>query len=236
MTKLIKLELRKNNLKPYLLFVVGIFFAITIMGLLFCAVPFLEPNDPAAQEFSDPNMVITMISIISMSAFSILASIMHAKFIVEEYTGRKNVLLFTYPQKRSCILIAKFTLIFVFVCVMTCMINMLACAAVGWVGTTVGLLSQPFTDITSMLKLSLIFAFVANFIGLIALRLGFYKKSVILPIVSATILVSPFGNAVMLLGSNADIAFIVAGGVLLFVSATLFVGLLKRVNRMECIS
>ncbi len=231
---LIKLELKKNNLKPYLLSVIGIFFIVIVMGLLFCAVPVLEPNDPASQEFSDPNMVITMVSIISMSAFSVLASVMHAKFVVEEYTGRKNVLLFTYPQKRSRILLAKFTLIFVFVFAMMFLVNMLACIIVGFLGSVTGLNEALLTDISLMIRLTLIFAFVANFIGLISLRLGFYKKSIIVPIVTSTILVSPFGNAVMLLGTNANIAFLCASGVLLLVSMFLFLGLLKKVNRMEC--
>ncbi len=234
MIKLIALELRKNNIKPYLLSVIGIFVAVIAMGLLFCAVPILEPNDPSAQEFSDPNMIITMISIMSMSAFAILSAVMHSKFVVEEYTGRKNVLLFTYPHKRSSMLFAKFVLVFVFVFVMMFAVNITSCIGVGFLGNAIGLIAKPFTDTYLMLKLSLIFAFVANFIGLIALRLGFYKKSIIVPIVTATILVSPFGNSVMLLGTDTDTAFFVAAGVLLIVSAFLFGGLLRKVNIMEC--
>ncbi len=233
--KLIKLELRKNNLKPYLLSVIGIFIAIVAMGLLFCAVPVLEPNDPSAQEFSNPNMIITMASIMSMSAFAILSSVMNSKFVVEEYTGRKNVLLFTYPQKRSSILLAKFVLVFAFSFVMMFAANMTACISVGVIGNAIGLIAKPFTDIGLMFKLSFIFGFVSNFIGLISLRIGFYKKSIIVPIVTATILVSPFGNSVMLLGTDTDIVFIIAAGVLLIVSTFLFGGLLKKVNRMECL-
>ncbi len=232
---LIKLELRKNNLQPYLLSVVGIFIAVIAMGILFCAVPILEPNDPASQEFSDPNMIITMVSIMSMSAFAILSSVMHSKFAIEEYTGRKNVLLFTYPQKRSSILFAKFALIFGFVFVMMFTVNMLACICVGLLASAVQLISQPFYNIAIMLKYSLIFAFVANFIGIISLRIGFYKKSIIVPIVVSTILVSPFGNAVMLLGTNADFAFLIACIIMLLVSAILFSELLKKVNKMECV-
>ena len=235
MMKLIKLELRKNNLKPYLLGVLGIFLAIVAMGLLFCAIPILEPNDPDSQIFSDPNMIMTMVSIISMSAFAILASIMHSKFIVEEYTGQKNVLLFTYPQKRSSILFAKFILIFAFVFSMMMVINMIALIVIGLVANALGFISEPFTNITLMLRYSLIFSLVANFIGLISLRIGFYKKSIIVPIVVATILTSPFGNTVMLLGDNSFIAFVIGGSVLLIVSMSLFLGLLKKVNRMESI-
>lgn len=235
MMKLIKLELMKNNIKPYLWSSFGIFIGITAMGLLFSAIPVLEPNDLSSQEFSNPNMIIIMISIISMGAFSILSSIMYSKFVVEEYTGRKNVLLFTYPQKRSSILLAKFLFIVCFVFLIMLLINMISCITVGFLANLFGLISVPFTNINLMLKYSLIFSAVANFIGLIALRIGFYKNSIIVPIVVATILTSPFGNMVMLLGDNSFLAFIIGGSILLIVSMFLFLGLLKKVNRMECI-
>ncbi len=230
--KLIKLELKKNNLKTYLLGVLGIFFAIVSMGILFSAIPTL---DPTSQEFSNPSMIITLVSIISMSAFAILASIMHSKFVVEEYTGKKNILLFTYPQKRSSILFAKFVFIFVFIFVTMFTLNMLTLLSVGILSNSVGLISQPFTDIGLMLKYSLTFPLVANFIGLIALRIGFYKKSIIVPIVVSTVLTAPFANSVMLLGANSFIAFLIVGTILLLISMFLFIGLLKKVNRMECI-
>ncbi len=236
MMKLIKLELKKNNLKPYLLGVLGIFVAVIAIGMIFCAIPVLEPNDPMSKQFTDPNMIITMASIMSMSAFSILAAIMHSKFVVEEYTGKKNVLLFTYPQKRSRILFAKFALIFGFVFSAMFILNTLACVNIGIIGSAVGLISQPFTTVGAIVKYSAAFALVANFIGLIALRIGFYKKSIIVPIVVATVLTSPFSNMVMMFKDNSFMAFMVVGLILLLVSMFLFIGLLKKVNRMECIS
>ncbi len=234
--KLIKLELAKNNLKPYLLGNLGIFVAIIALGELFCAIPILEPNDPSSQMFSDPETIITMASIMSMSAFSIMAAIMHSKFVVEEYTGRRNVLLFTYPQKRSNILIAKFVLIFIFVFASLFAINMIGITLVGGIANATGLISEPFTNSSLIFKYSLMFALVANFIGLIALKIGFYKKSIIVPIVVATVLTSPFSNMVMLFKDNSFVAFLVAGIALLLVSMFLFIGLVRKVNKMECIS
>ncbi len=236
MMKLIGLEMRKNNFKSYLLGVLGILGAVIVLGVLFCAIPILEPNDPSSKMFSDPDTIITMASIISMSAFSVMAAVMHAKFVVEEYTGRKNVLLFTYPQKRSSILLAKFMLIFCFVFVSLFAVNMVGITVAGFLGSAVGLIATPFTNVSLMLQYSLIFAFVANFIGLIALRVGFYKKSIIVPIVVACVLTSPFSNMVMMFKDNSFVAFLVAGGVLLVVSTILFVGLVRKVNQMECVS
>ncbi len=236
MIKLIKLELRKNNLKPYLLGILGIFLAVLVLGLVFSAIPVLEPDDPSAEMFTNPDTIITMSSILSMSAFSIMASIMYAKFVVEEYTGQKNVLLFTYPQKRSSILMAKFIFIFLFVFLSLFVINTIAIILVGLISNAISIISEPFTNITLIIKYSFMFSLLANFIGLIALRIGFYKKSIIVPIVVSIILTAPFSNMVMLFKDNSFLAFLVAGIILLIISIFLFIVLLKKVNKMECVS
>ncbi len=236
MIKLIKLELRKNNLKPYLLGVLGIFVAVIALGLVFCAIPILEPNDPSSNMFSNPDSIITMASIMSMTAFSIMTSIMHSKFVVEEYTGRKNILLFTYPQKRSSILISKFVLIFSFIFISLFAVNMVGIMLVGLMGNAIGLINEPFSNISLMLKYSIMFSLLANFIGLIALKIGFYKKSILVPIVVSCVLTSPFSNMVMVFKDNSFLAFFIAGIVFLLISMFLFIGLLKKVNKMECVS
>ena len=235
MMELIKLEIRKNNLKPYLLGILGILLVGISIGVLFCATPYLEPNNPAAQEFANPSLVITMISVITMSTFSVLSAIMYSKIVIEEYTGKKNVLLFTYPQKRSNILLAKFLIIFTLIFVGLFTVNMVAIIGAGFISSLIGIISEPFNDISQMFRYSIIFSFVANFIGLIALRIGFYKKSIIVPIVVATALSSPFGNAVMMMGDNSISVFLIAGAVLLLISTFLFTGILKKVNEMECV-
>ncbi len=235
MMELIKLEVRKNNLKPYLLGVLGIFILALMIGILFCATPYLEPENPASQEFANPSMVITMVSVITMSAFSILSSIMYSKLVIEEYTGKKNVLLFTYPQKRSSILLSKFLIIFSFILLGVFIVTMGAIIGAGFISSLIGIIEHPFSDIGLMLEYSIIFSLVSNFIGVIALRVGFYKKSIIVPIVVATALSSPFANSVILLGDNSVSVFLIVGSILLLISMFLFSGLLRKVNRMECV-
>lgn len=67
---------------------------------------------------------------------------MNTKFIVEEYTGRKNLLLFTYPQKRSQILLAKFTLTFVFTFAALMLSNVAALLLIGLIGNMTGLVRE----------------------------------------------------------------------------------------------
>ena len=237
MIQLIKLELRRNNLKPYLWGSLGIFIFALIMGAFFIALPLIAPSDPTSKEMSDFTMLSPLISIIVMAGYTILGSVMHTKFIVEEYTGRKNLLLFTYPQKRSQILLAKFALTFVFTFAALMFSNVAALLLIGLIGNMTGLIIKPIGlhNVINVLLLSIILDFIANLISTIALRVGFFKKSMIWTLVTAIILVSPLGNSVMLISNFTLPIFLVVGAVLMIICLILFMGLLKKVNKMECL-
>lgn len=237
MRKLIKLELRRNNLKPYLWGSLGIYVFAVAMGVFFSALPQIDPSDLSAKMMSDFTMVSTVVSIIVMSSYAILGTVMHTKFIVEEYTGRKNVLLFTYPQKRSQILSAKFLLTFVFTFSALILTNLAAYISVGIIDNMTGLTAAPIdmAGIASTLLFSLILGLIANLIGIIALKVGFYKKSIIWMLLTAVILVSPLGNSVISFHDFVLPIFLVVGAAMLIICIILFAGLLKKVNNMECL-
>ncbi len=237
MLKLVRLELKKNNLFPYLLGVAVIFLFTAAMGLLFAALPLLEPNDESAQMLAEPTFLVSILSILSMSCFSILGSVLYAKMVVEEYTGKKNVLLFTYPQKRSRILLSKCLLISCFLFVSMLLSNTLAISAAMGLGHALGLVTEPLSTALfwEILIFSILISVMANFICFIALRVGFWKKSLIWTLVTTIVLVSPFGNSVMLLSDWFSAVFPIASLVFLLISAVLFAGLMKKVNEMECL-
>ncbi len=237
MMKLIKLELRKNNLKPYLWGSLGIFIFAVAMGIFFSALPLIDPSDPSSQEMSDFNNLSPLISIIVMGSYAILGTVMHTKFIVAEYTGRKNVLLFCYPQKRSQILLTKFILIFVYTIAMLIISDVVALIFIGLIGNMTGLITKPIDldSVANVLLLSIMFGFIANLISTIALRVGFFKKSIIWSLVTAFILVAPLGNSLMLTSNYRLPIFLAVGAVLMIICLVLFMGLLKKVNKMECL-
>lgn len=237
MIKLIKLELRRNNLKPYIWSSLGIFIFVLSMGVLFSALPTIDPTDSSAEMMSDFTMVSSLVSTIAMSGFAILSTVMHTKFIIEEYTGKKNVLLFTYPQKRSQILIAKFILVFVFTFLNLAISIIVALLLVGSIGNITGLITQPVSmeNIIDILSFSLLFGIIANLISLIALRVGFMKKSLTWALITSIILTFPFSQSVMSLNNYLIPVFSVVSVVLLTICAILFLGLLKKVNKMECL-
>lgn len=237
MMRLIKLELRRNNLKPYLWGSLWIFIFVLVMGVFFMALPLIEPNDPSAKMMSDFKMLSLFISVIVMGSYTILGSVMHTKFIVEEYTGRKNLLLFTYPQKRSQILLAKFTLTFIFTFAALIISNVVVLSLIGLIGNMTGLITKPIDihNVMNVLSLSILFGFIANLISTISLRVGFFKKSIIWTLVTAIILLAPLGNSVMLTSNFTFPIFLALGAVLMIICLILFIGLLKKVNKMECL-
>jgi len=75
MMKLIKLELRRNNIKPYLWGSLGIFIFTVAMGVFINATPLIDPNDPSAKIMSDFTMLSSLVSIIVMSSYAILGTV-----------------------------------------------------------------------------------------------------------------------------------------------------------------
>lgn len=197
----------------------------------------IDPTDLSAKMMSDFTILSSLVSIIVMSSYAILSTVMHTKFIVEEYIGRKNILLFTYPQKRSQILLAKFILTFVFTFAALMISNIAALLLIGLVGNMTGLITNPIDigNVVDILLLSIILGFIANLISIIALRFDFFKKSIIWTIVTAIILVSLLGNSVMTFSHSLLLIFLAVATVLMVICSILFIGLLKKVNKMECL-
>ena len=232
---LIKLELRKNNLTPYIFGGLTIFIFTLLIGCMFSFTPILEPSSIDNHIFQDPKTLIIMVSVLSMSGFSILSAVMHSKFTVEEYTGKKNILLFTYPQKRSSILFAKFILVFTFTFIYMIITNLLNVSLIFLMGTFIGYMDTPYdlNLIAYTTLLSILFSLIANLISMISLRVGFWKKSIILTVLTSVILVSPFGNLAILLKNNLLEIIFPTTLILIIICTILFLGLLKNVNEME---
>ena len=235
MLKLIKLEFKRNNLKSYLYGVLGIFIFTILIGILFSAIPKIEKGTSASQIFMDKNMLIIMITVISMSGFAILSAVMYTKFIVDEYTTKKNILLFTYPQKRSSIFMAKFIFISAFTLIMMIISNVFSILLIGLIGKITGIMNTYFKDIVNIVLISVIFAFIANLISVISLKIGFWKKSIIVTIITSVILVAPFGNSIMLFKNNLINIIIPLLAILILINIILVGGLLKKINKMECL-
>lgn len=106
MKKLIRLELQKNNWKPY--WITTSITTLVMLGFIYLIVliPYLEPRDDDAVLFGTYNFVIGLSIDVMTGIFTIMSTTMLAKIIVEEYE-KKAIVFFSYPIARKKFLTAK---------------------------------------------------------------------------------------------------------------------------------
>jgi ABC-type transport system involved in multi-copper enzyme maturation permease subunit len=225
MLNLIQLELAKNNIRSYLLAVLGITAAMTGFLYFFAEVPNIEPTE----EFGTYLDVILIVSVLSMASFCILSAVMFSRFVIDEYAGKRAILLFSYPVDRRKVLAAKLIFVCVFVFAGFLASNTVVFSVFNLTEhfapiVKEGVLSDAIRDATLLIVVE---AFLAVGIGVIALFLGFMRKSVPTAIITAVVLCIPV--------SNFDSpALMAAATTVTSIAAAILIGVLAgRVNAME---
>lgn len=217
------------------------------MGFGFCFLFALAPQiEVAAGELPSPvdleiftqwsNFTMLVSTLFTMS-FVVLSAVMHTKFTVEEYTGKRAVLLFSYPQSRSKILFAKSSFVFIFTTVGLILCNTFAVLIFSVISNTFGILPNPFevSMLPDLLTMSGVCGLLAASAGLIAMRIGFWKKSLAATIVTSVILIAPFGNILSFFPQQSKVIQFAAMAVMLVIGLLIFMGLLAKVNKMEAL-
>lgn len=233
MNNLIKLELKKTAITPYLWAALAI--TLSMIGFLYTfSLIAYTGNDLDAAEFSSYHSIFALTSALNMTAHSILAAVMFSRFLLKDYSDKSALLLFSYPIDRKSVLHAKTILVAAF-----CLGSMMTGTAVMYLAY--GLTEAMFPLVNDTFSLSLFLRFAADtllysttaiFIGMISLRIGFIKKSVQTTIVTAVIICCCMANVVATT-SNTNVFFILAFGVIAAVTIFVFQNLSKSIERME---
>lgn len=110
MLKLIKLEMKKFKLWNYwkAVFVCNIAFVALLSMMLFVEI------DDERMPLESFGMATSVIGAMVRTTFTIFASIIIVKLIIDEYKNKSIDVLFSYPIKRKKIISAKLTIVFVF--------------------------------------------------------------------------------------------------------------------------
>lgn len=233
MYKLIKLELKRNSIKPYNISVLIITAVMIGMLYLLAVIPKLDPEEADMDIFMNYGSLANLMGILCMVTFVTLSSVMYARFIVEEYSGKRAILLFSYPVDRGILLKAKVMM----VCLYT-ILTMIFCG-----GITFGVFfitESLFPICTDQLKWKTIveagltllsYSVMAGVWSIIPLWFGFWKKSVSVTIVSAVIMVTSICQ-VMTTFMNYVVAvpFLLIG---LIAAVILLKSLAVKMNAME---
>ena len=114
MRNLIALELKRNRLRPY--HIATLICGVTMLGFqyLMAAIPYMDPTEPDAELFSQYPFLMGITCLVCMAIFLILSAVMASRFVVEEYSGKRAILLLSYPISRKKVLCAKLMLVFAY--------------------------------------------------------------------------------------------------------------------------
>lgn len=96
MLKLIKLKLQRVNMRPYLI-------SSAVMGMVLPAFTYFVAYMAQAEQevqFMNYDNIFLFTSLMGILLFGILAAVMYARLIIEEYSGKRLALLFSYPGSR----------------------------------------------------------------------------------------------------------------------------------------
>lgn len=231
MMNLIKLELKKNNIRTYITAALWITVAMIGFVYLFAAMPHIETGDPDMTEFSSYASIVSASVIINTAAFCVLSAVIHARFVIEEYHGSRAIQLFSYPVNRKKLFLSKIVLISV--CTMAGLIISNLVIFSVFLGTEaifplVGDHISPAL-IAQLLLLTLIAAILSAAIGVISMTIGFHKKSSAAAIVSSIVLIAVISSA----ASNLGVSMAVIMAVVLLIAVFLIKVQMKKVQCME---
>lgn len=229
MLNLIKLELKKNNIRIYLFSAVIITVVMIGFLYLFAAIPLIEPNSSEATAFSSYTDVMGLTALLNMVTFCVLSAVMYSRFIIGEYTGKRALLLFSYPVSRKKVFLSKIMLISIFTIGGLLISNLIIFTVFAMTESVFPLVKDTLTSelIIHVLFKTVSMAVLATGLGIIAMGIGFGRKSVPVTIVSAVILCSLISNMGM------SIFIIIAALIAAVVSAMVTSVLLSKVNCME---
>lgn len=239
MLKLIKLEIKRNRLKSYI--TAGFVITIAMIGLvyLFAAIPHLDDSDTDIKIFMTYNGISTLSLVVATACFSILSSVMYNRFIIEEYTGKKVFLLFSYPVERNRVLWAKIITVFLFTTISMIFSGIIVFSIFFITELFIPLCKEDLT-LSAILEIAeslVAYSTISAALAVISLWFGHLKKSASVTIVSGVIVSSIFGSfssEILLTGglsNNLIVAVITAASIL--IALVLIRSLSKKINIME---
>ncbi|MDL2301578.1 ABC transporter permease [Lachnospiraceae bacterium OttesenSCG-928-D06] len=233
MYNLMKLELRKTRIHPYIW--ASAIIALCMLGMLytFSAVSHMG-SEADAIEFSSYYNIMVLTNALMMVSFSVLAAVMLTTFVIKDYSGKNAILLFSYPLERKTLLLSKVFLVSAFT-VISLLLSTIAIYVV-W-----GLTESFFPLVDDSFSISLIanaardtlcMAVISIAISLIALNIGFRKKSISTTIVSAVIICTIPANLVVA-GTSSVIIIVALTLVLAIAGLFSLLALVKNVSMIE---
>lgn len=195
---LYRLERMKIRLSTYRWAVLGIFASLLAMGILclFLGVggPEVSMHINGVEEdmlFTSWNGLSALSTALNVACFGIFSAVFAAKIIVDEFCGKRAILLLTYPVSRRKILHVKCMFVICLTTVSAFAGNVLVMGSLYIVARIFGITPDPAGGhfVISVLLSSLMSGILSSEIGVIAAAVGWKKRSVMATIIFSLIIV-----------------------------------------------
>ncbi|MCR8645937.1 ABC transporter permease [Paenibacillus sp. N1-5-1-14] len=234
MLKLMKLELKRQNLKPFLLATIMITVGILMFGFFFALVAKVKPEEASANAMVlTYEYVLNMMHLVSLASFSIFSSVVFCKFIIEDYKDDSLYLMFLYPVKRAKIFISKLLICAILTVICSFISQLLAYGI--FIGTELFFPIMTSDSLKSINTLDIILQLVSVslqslIVGILATKLGFIKRSIPTTIITSVLVSVILCNLFTI--SNMSFVWLVI--VLLFIiSIIVVVNLNQNIKTMQ---
>jgi ABC-type transport system involved in multi-copper enzyme maturation permease subunit len=230
MRKLINLELQRINLRPYLISSTISCFVLLAFTYFIAYVAQVEQE----VQFMSYENIFLFTGAMSVLIFGVLSATMYEKLIIEEYSGKRLALLFSYPVGRKKTFSAKILIVFLFVVLSMLLYTILPIFVFAATESFTPIVSDTMTsDILLKAFGTIVVSLVSvSAIGLLAMRIGFIKKSAPATLISAFILSGIYGNIAIDCAGNFVNSLLIIG-VSMFAILAVFVTLSNKINHME---
>lgn len=231
--KLIHLETKKYQLKTYFL-AIGI-ISLVILGFLYTfALIAYAGGEVDAIEFSTYENIWTLINALQTVAYAVLISVMFSTFIIKEYSGKLNLLLFTYPVDKSTLLKAKVLLV-AFIGIGGMLLGSALIFLIFFISERIFPLVPDTFSFGNIIKIwseLLLCSVYALCVGIVATKIGFIKMSVQTTIVSAIIIASCSANVISTM-SYTNFPFLFLWGIMAIISIISYCNIVHKTIRMD---
>lgn len=230
MLKLIKLELQRINLRIYII-------SSAVSGAVLLAFTYFISYVAQVEketQFMTYGNIFMFTGLMSILIFGILSASMYAKLIIEEYSGKRLALLFSYPVGRQKVFAAKILIVFVFAAVSMMLCTILPIFIFTVTESFIPIVSDTLTSdiLIKAIGNMLVSLAAVSAIGALAMRIGFIKKSVTATLISAFILSGVYGNIAS--GSAGDFTILLLIiGISVIAVLTVFITLSQKIKHME---
>ena len=231
--KLIYLEIKKYQLKTYFL-AIGIISLVILIFLYTFALIAYAGGEVDVIGFSTYENIWTLINALQTVAYAVLISVMFSTFIIKEYAGKLNLLLFTYSVDKSTLLKAKVLLVSI-IGIGGMLLGSALIFLIFFISEQIFPLVPDAFSFGNIIKIwgeLLLCSVYALCVGIVATKIGFIKMSVQTTIVSAIIIASCSANVISTM-SYTNFPFLFLWGIMAIISTISYCTIVHKTIRMD---